>query len=123
MLCPRNMLLSKLTTTAGNADGFWKIVFPETKGSLTNYNFTFSSAAPASSVITLHNVVFGDVVFCSGQSNMVLASTAINSLIVLGLYYYKYSQEFRIPYLYLYLICLSFIPTTSTCTLEGIYCK
>lgn len=98
MLCPRNMLLSKLTTTAGNADGFWKIVFPETKGSLTNYNFTFSSAAPASSVITLHNVVFGDVVFCSGQSNMVLAlaSAAINSLIVLGLYYYKYSPEFRI---------------------------
>lgn len=119
------MLLSKLTTTAGNADGFWKIVFPETKGSLTNYNFTFSSAAPASSVVTLHNVVFGDVVFCSGQSNMVLAlaSAAINSLIVLGLYYYKYSPEFRVPYLYLYLICLSFIPTTSTCTLEGIYCK
>lgn len=49
------------------ADGKWLIALPEMKA-----GGPYTMAINASNHITLHNILIGDVWFCSGQSNMVI---------------------------------------------------
>ena len=57
---------ASLTATAG-ATGLWRVVLPPTPASLEGSSITASSSTGSS---TLHDVLFGEVVLCSGQSNM-----------------------------------------------------
>ena len=56
----------KIYKTKGDASGKWLVKLPATKA---GGPYTIDIAA--SNNITLHNILFGDVWFCSGQSNMV----------------------------------------------------
>ena len=57
---------NKLYKTQAGASGNWMVYLPPTKAG-GPYNIDII----ASNTITLHNILFGDVWFCSGQSNMV----------------------------------------------------
>eukprot|EP01084_Bolivina_argentea_P283291 485117_1 len=48
----------------------WKVMFNPVPTSFSNYTISAKSSA-SNSVITLKNILFGDVIICSGQSNMV----------------------------------------------------
>jgi len=52
-----------------NSAGYWILSLPPTQASLTAYTITVKGA-PSGNSATLSNVLFGDVYFCSGQSNM-----------------------------------------------------
>jgi sialate O-acetylesterase len=56
----------KTYKTKANANGQWKVPLPPTKA-----GGPYSMDITASNKITLHDILFGDVWFCSGQSNMV----------------------------------------------------
>ena len=56
---------AKLTNTTG-ADGIWRQALPPTSAG-GPYNLTFASAT---GTIAITDVLFGDVWFCGGQSNM-----------------------------------------------------
>ena len=58
---------NKRYTTKAGADDKWTILLPAMKAG-GPYDMVISSG----STITLHNILIGDVWFCSGQSNMVL---------------------------------------------------
>ena len=67
---------SSLRTTAG-VDGLWKVALPPQPATLTPAEIKVTSGSVD---ITLTNVVFGDVILCSGQSNMeFVLSSAINA--------------------------------------------
>ncbi len=51
-----------------NINGFWKIVLPAMPPSLTAYSVSVSNNN--NEIISLDDVLFGDVFLCSGQSNM-----------------------------------------------------
>ena len=53
------------------ADGVWRAALPAFPATATPFNVTFSSDGAADVVIA--DVLFGDVVFCSGQSNLQLS--------------------------------------------------
>ena len=50
---------------AATADGFWQLDLPPQPAG-ANHSLTFSDG---STVVTLHDIAFGDVFLCSGQSN------------------------------------------------------
>jgi len=50
-----------------DANGRWSVILPAIKA-----GGPYDIAISASNLITLHDILFGDVWFCSGQSNMVL---------------------------------------------------
>eukprot|EP01045_Picozoa_sp_COSAG04_P009244 COSAG04_NODE_530_length_12999_cov_7.702946_18_plen_88_part_01 len=54
------------SATAG-ADGLWKVELPAQPASLAPASIAISSGGEQT---TLDNVLFGDVILCSGQSNM-----------------------------------------------------
>jgi sialate O-acetylesterase len=56
-------------STAG-ADGTWRQQLPPIPGTRAAYNFTFSSSNSSEESAAMHDVLFGDVFLCGGQSNM-----------------------------------------------------
>lgn len=54
---------------------YWKIYLPEIIGGFDNYTISITSTIGES--ILLYNIVFGDIFFCSGQSNMQFSMPAI----------------------------------------------
>ena len=56
-------------STTADADGLWAVSMPPVKASMTPTTLTASSSTDANP-IHLHDVLYGDVWFCSGQSNM-----------------------------------------------------
>ena len=59
---------ASLPAATADADGLWKVVLPPQPPSLAAHTIGVESG---SEKITLANVVFGEVILCSGQSNMV----------------------------------------------------
>jgi sialate O-acetylesterase len=63
--------------TAAGADGLWKQALPAQRESLVGRDILVKSASAS---VKLRNVVFGDVIFCSGQSNMEFTvNSAVNA--------------------------------------------
>lgn len=56
--------------TADAATGLWRIVFPPAAATSAPFALSFNSSAGADDVVTLDDLLLGDVIFCSGQSNM-----------------------------------------------------
>ena len=51
--------------------GLWKVIFPPQQASLSAVTISFSANVPGDeATATLTNVLFGEVLFCSGQSNV-----------------------------------------------------
>ncbi|KAL1526580.1 hypothetical protein AB1Y20_015287 [Prymnesium parvum] len=65
-----------LATTA-DADGIWRQILPPVRASSTPYNFTFASSNSSAERAEMHDVLFGDVYICGGQSNMEFAMPAV----------------------------------------------
>lgn len=78
--------VSVTITPEGSVDGFsdrttlhadvngtsWKVLLPPTVGSITKtYTVTATCTAGCTGTVSLHDVVFGEVWYCGGQSNMV----------------------------------------------------
>ena len=63
---------SQTFETITTADGKWEIVLPEQKA-----GGSFDMEISASNTIKLKNILFGDVWFCSGQSNMELPMSRV----------------------------------------------
>ena len=63
-----NALLAEVNTTANSSTGAWLTTLLSIRARTTSA--TVSIAAPGESTIVLNNTLFGDVLLCSGQSNM-----------------------------------------------------
>lgn len=63
-------LMGEAFVTVADETGFWKQMLPAGDASLIGYDMVVNTATDS---ITLEDVVFGEVIFCSGQSNMVLS--------------------------------------------------
>eukprot|EP01084_Bolivina_argentea_P257931 434642_1 len=61
---------SEQLTTNSMKNGDWKILLKKTYSNGGNYTITVSCAACGNTQQTIHNVTFGDVFICTGQSNM-----------------------------------------------------
>ena len=61
--------LGRLVTTETGRDGTWVLEFPPAAAG-GPYEMTISHACHSSARIVLHDILIGDVWFCSGQSNM-----------------------------------------------------
>jgi sialate O-acetylesterase len=59
---------SASTTEAVDGGYYWKLTLPPTSGGFEQYTLNITSNAGEHKYLS--NVVFGDVFFCSGQSNM-----------------------------------------------------
>ena len=55
-------------TTVADGAGLWRVTLPPTPASATPVNIT--AAAPGHPTVVLQDVLFGEVLLCSGQSNM-----------------------------------------------------
>lgn len=64
-----------LTCKAG-ADGAWRQALPPVAASTVAFSLTFASSNSSAERAELHNVLFGDVYLCGGQSNMEFAMPA-----------------------------------------------
>ena len=63
-----NSIIQQKNTTT-NTDSIWIIQLDPMPTSFTTYNIT-SKCSTTSNIITLTNILFGDIFLCSGQSNM-----------------------------------------------------
>ena len=54
-------------TTTADDTGFWRVILPPARGGKSAFTI---SAASGSEVISLQDVLFGESLLCSGQSNM-----------------------------------------------------
>ncbi len=62
------------------ADGLWRAVLPSLSVQATPFNITFADASIGTLLATISDVLVGDVVFASGQSNQQLSlSMALNA--------------------------------------------
>lgn len=66
----KNTIYSTTASSTEASDGgyYWKLTLPPTVGGYQQYALNITSNAGEHAHLT--NVVFGDVFFCSGQSNM-----------------------------------------------------
>lgn len=71
-------LLENTYTATADANGAWRVVLPPVAGSLTPYRVAAQSTQSGMTV-ALEDVVFGDVYFCSGQSNMEFTTNDANN--------------------------------------------
>ena len=60
---------SSVKATAAAPAGLWKASLPAQKATTAGRSIVVSAPLPGFANITIVNVVFGEVVFCSGQSN------------------------------------------------------
>jgi sialate O-acetylesterase len=74
-------LLNKTFKTQTKPNGEWEIIFPS-----QNTGGPYTMVIKGKNVITIHDIYFGDVWLCSGQSNMVHQ---------LGIHLYTYANELK----------------------------
>ena len=67
-----------LVSLPADAAGRWSLDLPPTPAGNGPYNITASSSSSSSSTQTLARVLFGDLVWCSGQSNLDSANTPVS---------------------------------------------
>jgi len=58
----------KYTTTANEETGFWRVELPPMKASFNSFDITVIGSSNQMQI--LEDVLFGDVILCSGQNNM-----------------------------------------------------
>eukprot|EP01084_Bolivina_argentea_P109248 195249_1 len=64
-------VIQTVNSTTNNNDNIWLIQLQPMQASFTKYTITAEcTSCNNSSPISMNNILFGDVIFCSGQSNM-----------------------------------------------------